>query len=262
MAIWTNQVRKIWVNRFEDKVPVYTLIKINLIHAKLSHLNFDPLKVESRYRDPPRPTVKSHLFSHFSLTLECLCDRSLNPKHVVLTLTTLKYICINHGDQRVFQFEIIINVLVSSFWFIWIPMLWVYDDYKYFNSFSAGTVFKRETHQRDCPRDVALDVARAIGRDRQRDLFQNCCISVAPASCLTCELTCCVGRRVGLRVGVETVTLLSRLSSRPTSRVKSCSRSRWCVLTFIRQSLKSTHGIFWRIMTVPALKRITEYKMC
>ena len=24
------------------------------------------------------------------------------------------------------QFEIIINVLVSSFWFIWIPMLWVY----------------------------------------------------------------------------------------------------------------------------------------
>ena len=25
------------------------------------------------------------------------------------------------------QFEIVINVLVSSFRFIWIPMLWVYD---------------------------------------------------------------------------------------------------------------------------------------
>ena len=26
----------------------------------------------------------------------------------------------------IFQFEIIINVFISSFWFIWIPMLWVY----------------------------------------------------------------------------------------------------------------------------------------
>ena len=30
----------------------------------------------------------------------------------VLTLTTLKYFCINHGNWRFFQFEIIINVLV------------------------------------------------------------------------------------------------------------------------------------------------------
>ena len=29
------------------------------------------------------------------------------------------------------RFEIIINVLVSSFWFIWIPMSWIYDHYKY-----------------------------------------------------------------------------------------------------------------------------------
>ena len=43
-----------------------------------------------------------------------------------------------------FQFKIIINVLVSSFWVIWIPMLWVYDLYKYFNSVSTGTVFIRQ----------------------------------------------------------------------------------------------------------------------
>ena len=43
-----------------------------------------------------------------------------------------------------FQFEIIINVLVFSFLFIWIPMLWVYGHYKYFNSFSAGTIFIRQ----------------------------------------------------------------------------------------------------------------------
>ena len=53
--------------------------------------------------------------------------------------------CSNHGDWRVFvQFKIIINILVSSFRFIWIPMLWVFDHYKFFNFFSAGIVFIRQ----------------------------------------------------------------------------------------------------------------------
>ena len=43
-----------------------------------------------------------------------------------------------------FQFGIIINVLVSSFRFIWISMLWVYGHYTYLNSFSVGTVFRRQ----------------------------------------------------------------------------------------------------------------------
>ena len=42
------------------------------------------------------------------------------------------------------QFEIIINVLVSSFYFIWIPVLRVYGHYKYFNSFSSGIHFIRQ----------------------------------------------------------------------------------------------------------------------
>ena len=40
--------------------------------------------------------------------------------------------------------KITLNVLVSSFRFIWIPMLLVYDRYKYFNSFSAGINFIRQ----------------------------------------------------------------------------------------------------------------------
>ena len=36
------------------------------------------------------------------------------------------------GPKGLFQFEIIINVSVSSSRFIWIPMLWVYSHYKYF----------------------------------------------------------------------------------------------------------------------------------
>ena len=63
-----------------------------------------------------------------------------------LTLTTLKYFCINHEDQRFFfQFEIIINVLVSSFRFIWIPCYGSTMDYPYFNSFLA--IFIRRNQQ-------------------------------------------------------------------------------------------------------------------
>ena len=70
--------------------------------------------------------------------------------HRSLSHWKYKHCCINHGDQRVFwkirsnQFEIIINVLVSSFRFIWIPRLWVYGHYKYFNSFIVGIDFIRQ----------------------------------------------------------------------------------------------------------------------
>ena len=65
----------------------------------------------------------------------------------IATLKALKFFRMNRGkrgDQRVFQFEIIINVLVSSFWFIWIPMLCVYGHYKYVYSNSAGIAFRRQ----------------------------------------------------------------------------------------------------------------------
>ena len=49
----------------------------------------------------------------------------------------------NHEYQKFFQFDILINFLDSSFRFIWIPMLWVYEHWKYLKFFSAGTVFIR-----------------------------------------------------------------------------------------------------------------------
>ena len=42
------------------------------------------------------------------------------------------------------HFEITINDLVSSFSFIWILMLWVYDHYNVFTSFTAGIDFRRQ----------------------------------------------------------------------------------------------------------------------
>ena len=44
-----------------------------------------------------------------------------------------------------FQFESIINVFVGSSRFILIPLLWVYDHYKYFYSYSAGIDFRRQS---------------------------------------------------------------------------------------------------------------------
>ena len=60
------------------------------------------------------------------------------------TLKALKYFYANHGAKGFFRFEIIVNVLVGSFRFIWIPILWVYGHYKYFNPFSAETVYRRQ----------------------------------------------------------------------------------------------------------------------
>ena len=62
----------------------------------------------------------------------------------ILTLTTLKYLCINHGVQGVLQLKITINVLISAFRFIWIPASWAYGHYKYFNSFRAVIDFGRQ----------------------------------------------------------------------------------------------------------------------
>ena len=42
------------------------------------------------------------------------------------------------------QFEIINNVLVNTSWFIWIPMLYVYGHYKYFDFYSEGINFWRQ----------------------------------------------------------------------------------------------------------------------
>ena len=42
-----------------------------------------------------------------------------------------------------FQFEIIINVSVSSFRFIWIPMLWVHGHYDFVYFYSTAIHFRR-----------------------------------------------------------------------------------------------------------------------
>ena len=61
-----------------------------------------------------------------------------------LTLKALNYFVKTSQPNGFFLFEIITSVLASSFWFIWIPMLEVYDQSKYFYSYSAGIDFRRQ----------------------------------------------------------------------------------------------------------------------
>ena len=83
---------------------------------------------------PPQLMIRRKVKSHLQSVT------TLNP----LSLKALNIFLYKPWSPKgLFQFEIIINVLVSTFWFIWIPMLWVYDQYKYFNSFSAGINFRR-----------------------------------------------------------------------------------------------------------------------
>ena len=57
---------------------------------------------------------------HIVRSVFCL-DMIINTTYIILIPQTLKYFCVNHGNQMFFFFEIIINVLVSSFC---LPMLY------------------------------------------------------------------------------------------------------------------------------------------
>ena len=52
------------------------------------------------------------------------CENQTGPMGWIITLEAPKYFYINQKTKAFFQFDIIINVLVSSFWFIWILCHW------------------------------------------------------------------------------------------------------------------------------------------
>ena len=61
--------------------------------------------------------------------------------HPGLEVKALKFVNINKKTKGFFQFEIIINVSVSSSRFIRIPIVWVYGRYEYFTfSVQASTL--------------------------------------------------------------------------------------------------------------------------
>ena len=96
-----------------------------------------------RYTEDPD---ERHQLTESLEKLETSLSKIFSPKTrtiSVLTRTALKYFCINHGDERVSSIWNHPKNL-GSFQCIWILMLWVYGHYKYFNYFSAGSVFRRQ----------------------------------------------------------------------------------------------------------------------
>ena len=79
-----------------------------------------------------------------------MCCRALHTKskdpcqahNMTLTLKALYFFMKTLETKGFISIYIIITVLVSSFRFIWIPMLWVYDHYKSFHSYSAWIDFR------------------------------------------------------------------------------------------------------------------------
>ena len=83
-------------------------------------------------------------FTHSNHT--CIVKAKLIVKSILI-LPTLKYFCINHGDQRIFS---VWNHPKYFIYLLWILMLWVYGHQKWFNSFSAGIVFIHQNPHNSC----------------------------------------------------------------------------------------------------------------
>ena len=115
---------KIWTNPLD-----VFIIVINLQKQIINHTKIDFIK-----------NTAFHMYITillFNWLKNARCDGlRADGSHIVWPgsriLTTVKYFCINHGNQRVFQFETTINILVSSFWFI------------YLTYYSAGIDIRRQ----------------------------------------------------------------------------------------------------------------------
>ena len=73
----------------------------------------------------------------------CFAQKWPKTPFIHFFLSKLLYFCLHY----IFAFTKAnnvkpINILLSYFRFIWIPLLWVYEHYNLFNSFSAGIVFR------------------------------------------------------------------------------------------------------------------------
>ena len=104
IAIKNTQKKHIWINLCNLSYIIFFLLKLAITQcAHWAKTNI--------------------LFVILSPNMMCALVKTEN----VLTLTMLNYFVWQWKPEGFFHFEILRNVFVSSFWFIWIPMLWVYD---------------------------------------------------------------------------------------------------------------------------------------
>ena len=177
MSVWTSKFRNFW-SQIEQIWLIFTHLKwvavadrgrlqvggnwnkITLIRPSAVRVNFlgnlkqtttlwrsaetSPQKAQphnSRRAEPEKKSVRTthhtdKIWLYILLRIHFCANN-------YLTLTTQKYFYTNHRDQRVFKFEIIVNVSVSSFCFIWIPYVMGLRPVFFFY-LNAWAVFKRQ----------------------------------------------------------------------------------------------------------------------
>ena len=122
------------------------------------------------------------VFSHCSFMNRAWC---LQVHKECLTRKALNYFLFKPWRLKGFlQFKIIITVLVSSFRFIWIPMLWIIAHYKYVNSFIAVIDFRRQNLTSTGVRFWRLKSIPALWRLRKKP---STCRGSLVFSCCRCE---------------------------------------------------------------------------
>ena len=123
-----KQTRTIQYNTGQDK----TTRKSKLIQSVINFLLLVTwLLTDQQYVREKYGTHDIGLIANEIKDREIVCHDFINPHNAKMF------------SYHFFLFVVIINVHVSSFRFIWIPMLWVYGHYTCFNSFSVRNVFKR-----------------------------------------------------------------------------------------------------------------------
>ena len=73
-----------------------------------------------------------NLCGKYNILVQIICQSKAKTVIVHITIRTQKYFLYKPWRPNFFSNLLSSKFLVSSFWFIWKPMLWVYGHYKYF----------------------------------------------------------------------------------------------------------------------------------
>ena len=141
-----------WINSYLrcKNLVTFFCFRINSTNFLWVYTNKAPAKPHTTLKKEPIHQKK--IYNTLAILLSYLCAECYVQQNIYWVKS--KYYIFNPYNAQIilyrswrpkglFQFEIIKNFLIF-FCFIWIPMLWIYDHHKYFDSFSEGTIFIRQ----------------------------------------------------------------------------------------------------------------------
>ena len=150
-----------------------------------------------------------------------------------------------------FQFEIIINVLVSSFCFIWIPQLCVYGHY----NFSIISLWDR--HQNLTSTDVRFWCLKSIPAlwEVKRDIMNYCEVLQTYTSSRTMQLKMTVGLHSGYVLICNFCVILTKHDPSWKVYFKWANGFKYTLTYHVKKPVMCLEGDvrFWRLKWIPVL---------